>query len=220
MELSLAGEDGHDTGMAILRTAFPAELVRRLHWSWRHAQRRKKTDALSALARQMDSPIALVPTYAELARGRRADGTADEPGPAEDERDAHHAMTAATAMKVEQATRLRERVREALFKVSNHHSASCGEPPAVDGDAAGTYVGYFANEYGEQAVYTYDHGTGEATIRMGDAGWHDTYRVEDGQAEGLLLGKTEAMWLRACWLATGALKDRPTPGAGGGTGQG
>jgi hypothetical protein len=70
MELSLAGEDGHDAGMAILRTAFPAvhaaietlddrdeeaageavvpetklrealraELVRRLHWSWRHAQ--------------------------------------------------------------------------------------------------------------------------------------------------------------------------------------
>jgi hypothetical protein len=55
---------------------------------------------------------------------------------------------------------------------------------------------------------------------MGDAGWHDAYRVRDGQAEGLLLGKSEAMWLRACWLATGALKDRPAPGPGGGTGQG
>jgi len=28
------------------------------------------------------------------------------------------------------------------------------------------------------------------------------------------------MWLRACWLATGALKNRPTPGTGGGTRQG
>ena len=52
---------------------------------------------------------------------------------------------------------------------------------------------------------------------MGDAGWHDTFRVKDGQPEGLLLGKTEAMWLRACWLATGALKVRPTPGTDGGT---
>ena len=248
IELSLAGEDGHDAGMAILHTAFPAvhaaietlddrdeeaageavvpetelrealraELVRRLHWSWRHAQLLKKTDALSALARQMDAPAALVRTYAELARGRRTDSTADEPGLGEDERDAHHARTAATAMGVEQATRM----RQPLFTVSNYHTPRCGEPPAVDGDAAGTDVGYFANEYGEQAIYTYDHGTGEATIRMGDAGWHDTYRVEDGHAEGLLLGRTEAMWLRACWLATGALKDRPAPGAGGGTGQG
>jgi hypothetical protein len=119
----------------------------------------------------MDSPVTLVRTYAELARGRRTDGTADEPGPGEDERDTHHAMSAATAREAERATRM----REPLFTVSNHHTPSCGEPPAVDGDAAGAYVGYFANEYGEQAVYTYDHGTGAATIRMGDADWHDTY---------------------------------------------
>ena len=118
-------------------------------------------------------------------------------------------------MDGEQATRM----REPLFTVSNHHPAACCEPPAVDGNAAGTYVGYFGNEYGEQAVYTYDHETGAATLRMGDAGWHDGYRVKDGHAEGLVLSKTEAMWLRACWLATGALKDRPTPGPGGGTGQ-
>jgi hypothetical protein len=33
------------------------------------------------------------------------------------------------------------------------------------------YVGYFANEHGEQAIYTYDFETGEATLRMGDSGW-------------------------------------------------
>jgi len=119
-------------------------------------------------------------------------------------------------MDVEQATR----IREPLITVSNHHAAACGEPPDVDGDAAGTYVGYFANEDGEQAIYACDHETGEATIRMGDAAWHDTFRVKDGQPEGLLLGKTEAMWLRACWLPTGALKVRPTPASGGGTDQG
>ena len=117
---------------------------------------------------------------------------------------------------LEQSTR----IREPLLTVSNHHTAACGEAPDVDGDAAGTYVGYFANEYGEQAIYTYDYETGEATIRMGDAGWHEAYRVADGRAEGLVLTKTEAMWLRACWLATGALKDRPTPGTGDASGRG
>ena len=240
MELSLAGDEGCDTGMAILRTAFPwlhaaieklqesddelasegvvpevalrealhGELVRRLQWSWRHAQLLKKTDALSALARQMDLPVALARQYAELARGRRATGEGDEPMPGDDGRDAHQPVAAATAGDVERAP-----TRGApIFTVSNHHTTACGEPPAVDGDAAGTYFGYFANEYGEQAIYSYDYETGEATIRMGVAGWHDAHRVKDGQAEGLLLTKTEAMWLRACWLATGALKDRSTHG--------
>ena len=96
--------------------------------------------------------------------------------------------------------------------MSNHHTAACGEPAVVDGDTAGTYVGYFSNEYGEQAIYTYDYETGVATLRMGDAGWRDVRRVADGKAEGLVLTQTEALWLRACWLATGGLKDRPTPG--------
>jgi hypothetical protein len=78
-------------------------------------------------------------------------------------------------------------MREPLFTVSNHHTPSCGEPSAVDRDAAGTCVGHFANESGEQAVSTYDHGTGEATIRMGDADCHDTYRVEEGRAQRFLL---------------------------------
>ena len=43
-----------------------------------------------------------------------------------------------------------------LFKVSNHHSASGGQPPAVDGDASDSYLGYFSNEYGEQTIYVYD----------------------------------------------------------------
>ncbi len=160
LELWLAGDAGHDTGMAILRSAFPAvhaaveklyesdeelasegvvpeaelrealhgELVRRLQWSWRHTQLLKKTDALSALARQIDSPVALVRKYAELARGRRPNGEADESTPGADDRDAHHALTAATGMDGEQATRM----REPLFTVSNHHPAACGEPPAED----------------------------------------------------------------------------------------
>ncbi len=123
VELSLAGEDGHDAGVAILRSAFPAvhaaieklaetdaeaagegvvsepalrdalhaELVRCLRWSWRHAQLLKKTDALAALARQMDAPVALLRTYAERAHGRRPNGEADESTPGADDRDPHQA---------------------------------------------------------------------------------------------------------------------------------
>ena len=102
--------------------------------------------------------------------------------------------------------------REPLFSVSNHHVAGCGEPPVMNGDAAGTYVGYFVNEHGEQAVYTYDRKTGEATVRLGDAGWQNIVRVRDGKAERLGLTDSEAMWLRACWQATGAFRSRPVDG--------
>jgi len=99
-------------------------------------------------------------------------------------------------------------------------AAGCGARSRVTeaGDGGATQLGdafpagYFANEHGEQAIYTYDYEPGEATIRMGDAGWHDAHRIRDGQAEARLLTKTEAMWLRTCWLATGALKDRSTHG--------
>ena len=94
-----------------------------------------------------------------------------------------------------------------LFEVSNHHVEGAGEPPVVDGDEPGIYFGYFANEYGEQAIYTYDHETGEATLRMGDAGWHDVHRVVNGEVAGLLLSNAELSWLRACWMATGGLKE-------------
>jgi hypothetical protein len=99
----------------------------------------------------------------------------DEPTAGEDDRDA-----AATAMDGERATTM----RAPLFTVSNHHTAA--------GDAAGISYGYFANEYGEQAIYAYDHATGAATIRLGDAGWHDVHRVTDGEAEGLVLTHAEA----------------------------
>jgi hypothetical protein len=101
--------------------------------------------------------------------------------------------------------------RVPLLTVSNHHTTACGESPAVDGDTPGSYVGYFVNEYGEQAIYSYDYATAEGSIRMGDAGWEDARRVSDGQAPWLRLTKAEAWWLRACWLATGGLEERPTP---------
>jgi cold shock CspA family protein len=97
---------------------------------------------------------------------------------------------------------------ESLFKVSNHHTPACGQPPSVDADAPAKYCGYFANEHGEQAVYVHDSETDEATVRMGDAGWENEYSVVNGCIEGVKVTEAEATWIRACWLATRALKER------------
>ena len=90
-----------------------------------------------------------------------------------------------------------------LFSVSNHHTAPCSEPAVVDGDMPGVYHGYFENQHGEQAIFTYDPATGEAVVRMGDAGWENAFPVVDGRVDGLVLGEAESLWLRACWAATG-----------------
>jgi hypothetical protein len=90
-----------------------------------------------------------------------------------------------------------------LFEVSNHHVVDCGKPPTFNGDTPDMYFGYFANEYGEQAIYFYDYNTGEAVARMGDCGWENAYRVIDGRIEGVIVNDAEATWIRACWLATG-----------------
>lgn len=65
-----------------------------------------------------------------------------------------------------------------LFQVRNHHTATCGAPPHIDDLPYEHYLGYFQNQYGEQAVFVYDH--------------------DSGQAE------TERWWLHACWQAATA----------------
>lgn len=221
MELSLAGDDGYDTAKEIVRTAFPelhavlsndeviepdgvlaeaalrealhAELTGVLRSSWRRAQLQKKTDLVSAIAREVDMPPAMVQRHADLARSdRELDGDGDP---------------------VRVASARRATVDKPLLRISNHHLEGSGQPPALDGDAyaPGVYCGYFTNGYGEQAIYVYDHATGEATLRLGDAGRDSVYQVIDGRADGLVLSKAEKTWLSACWMVTGALDRGRSP---------
>ena len=211
IELSLAGaDDGYETGAEVVRLAFPklhaliercsetggefdgeaalpeaelrqalhAELERFLRGSWRRAKLEKKSDAISTLAREMDLSIELARTYEEIARKQQSGG-GDVERPAQEKRSTN----------------------PPLFRISNHHAEDCGQPPAIDGDGAGKYVGYFANQYGEQAVFVYDYQTREASVRMGETGWGKAHRVVDGRTEGIILTESEAMWIRACWLA-------------------
>jgi hypothetical protein len=88
-----------------------------------------------------------------------------------------------------------------LFSTSNKHVADSGTPPQFDGDAKGRYHGYFENAYGEQAVFVYDRQAGSGKLWMGDNGWEKPVAVVDGEAQGLVLGEAESIWLQACWQA-------------------
>ena len=146
--------------------------------TWRRAQLGKKTDAISKLARDMDLPVKLARRYEEMARE-------------------HHG----NALDEQKMPEDKLALDSPLFRVSNHHTDQCGQPPAVDGDEPGKYYGYFANQYGEQAVFVYDYQTHEASVWMGDTDWGDAHPVVDGRVEGIILNEPEAAWIRACWLA-------------------
>ncbi len=91
-----------------------------------------------------------------------------------------------------------------LFQVRNHHSANCGASPHVDDVDTGQYLGYFENQYGEQALFIYDHEANKAVLYLGDAGWETPHAVVDGAVPDLILSDTERLWLRACWQAAAA----------------
>ena len=90
---------------------------------------------------------------------------------------------------------------EPLLSIRNHHSVGCGDPPIIVDDDPDVYIGYFANPFGEQWVFTYHRQTRQANLRGGDVGWNSLNEVRDGTVPGLILGREESMWLAACWSA-------------------
>jgi hypothetical protein len=97
----------------------------------------------------------------------------------------------------------------ALFSVSNHHTAHCGEPPVVNGDDPGVYHGYFENCHGEQFVFVCHRNTAEGTLWAGDAGWQQPHAVVEGKVD-LILSPEEELWLQACWQAATVSSERVT----------
>jgi hypothetical protein len=88
-----------------------------------------------------------------------------------------------------------------LFQLRNHHSAASGTPPHIDDLCRNQYLGYFENQYGEQAVFVYDRDSSQAVLYLGDAGWQTPHAVIDGIVPDVVLSETERQWLRACWRA-------------------
>ncbi len=88
-----------------------------------------------------------------------------------------------------------------LFSVSNHHTADCGRPPALNGDEPNTYHSYFENSFGEQSIFVYNRATKKTVLWCGDAGWQQPFTVVNGLAQYLILSPVEQIWLKACWEA-------------------
>ncbi len=86
-----------------------------------------------------------------------------------------------------------------LFQVRNHHSAASGPPPHIDDLRPNQYLGYFENQYGEQAGFVCDRDSSQAVLYLGDAGWATPHAVVDGGVPDLVLAETERLWVRACW---------------------
>jgi len=91
-----------------------------------------------------------------------------------------------------------------LFQVRNHHSAECGTSPHIDDRSPSQYLGYFANQHGEQAIFVYDRDAHQAILYLGDAGWQTPHAVVDGGVPELVLSETVRQWLHACWQAVTA----------------
>jgi hypothetical protein len=92
-----------------------------------------------------------------------------------------------------------------ILKIYNQHSENCGKPPLTTNDDS-QYIGYFANEHGEQWVFVYDYETDQAEVFGGDAGWDQHYGVNDGIPAKLVMNKFERQWLAACWQAATVLR--------------
>jgi hypothetical protein len=88
-----------------------------------------------------------------------------------------------------------------MISIHNNHVPQCGDPPIIDTGNTREYVGYFANSWGEQLIFTFDRETGIGILRSGDCGWNETCIVENGVCKELVLGPAESMWLAACWTA-------------------
>jgi hypothetical protein len=64
------------------------------------------------------------------------------------------------------------------------------------------YTGYFKDEGNGQWMYHVDVGTGQATLRGGDAGWRNVYPVSKDGTVAFILKDTARAWLEACWIAS------------------
>ena len=66
------------------------------------------------------------------------------------------------------------------------------------------YISTFANRYGEEWIFEYDHQTERAIVKGSDVDWQE-YVVTNGLAVGLIMDEEELLWLRSAWAAKAPL---------------
>ena len=83
--------------------------------------------------------------------------------------------------------------------IRNHHFAECGTPAHIDDLRPNQYLGYFENQYGEQARFICDRDSNKAVLYLGDAGLATPHAVVDGAVPDVVLSETDLPRVRACW---------------------
>jgi hypothetical protein len=63
-----------------------------------------------------------------------------------------------------------------MLTIYNQHTAACGTPPVLSNESVDLYLGYFANQYGEQWIFTFDRATGGGNSARRGRGLEDGAR--------------------------------------------
>lgn len=71
------------------------------------------------------------------------------------------------------------------------------------------YVGFFANQHGDQWLFLFDPQLGGGLLTGGDVEW-EIYPLGNGPIpiHSLVLNEPEKLWLQACWQACAWLRDQ------------
>lgn len=97
---------------------------------------------------------------------------------------------------------------ETITTIRNKHIEDCGEPPEIDQDDY-SYISYFENEHGEQALFVYDDDETVAKIYIADADWENPQEIparelkdmtveEVASISRIMFARDEKLWLKAC----------------------
>lgn len=90
-----------------------------------------------------------------------------------------------------------------ILTIYNQHTPACGTPPAFSNEFADLYIGYFANRYGEQWIFTFDRATSVASLRAETRTGQLCMPSVTVRVDGLTLNLEEAAWLWARWSGPG-----------------
>lgn len=97
---------------------------------------------------------------------------------------------------------------EPITTIENKHVEECGEPPQFDQDDY-SYISYFENEHGEQALFLFDDDENQAEVYIADADWETPQIIPARELDGMtpekftaisrnLMAQEEKLWFKAC----------------------
>ena len=105
-----------------------------------------------------------------------------------------------------QASASMSEATQPILLITNTHSAACGQPPHLTNAEPSLYVGYFANEHGNQWLFAYDRVSRRATIRGGDMNWGRPVTIASLKDLPYHFNESERRWAEACWEAATTLR--------------